>query len=175
MAEPVARDFGALTLPPVILRIGPAQRAELRDQAQAAYPKECCGLLIGREDGQDLVVTPHLAVTPHLVVTKVQPSVNQDPDGGARAFEVDPALILTWHRRLRGTPERIIGHYHSHPNEPARPSATDLERAWEPGMIWLILSVGRGKLTELGAFRYVEEGRGATMRRGFEPVELVEA
>ena len=145
------------------LRINSAERASLRDQAQLAYPKECCGLLIGREEGPD------------LLVTRVLPSMNQDPDGGARAFEVDPALILAWHKRLRGTPERIIGHYHSHPNEPARPSVTDLDRAWEPGMIWLILSVGRGKLTELGAFRYSEEGRGPAMRRGFEPVELVEA
>ena len=76
---------------------------------------------------------------------------------------------------MRGTPERIVGHYHSHPNEPARPSVTDLERAWEPDMIWLILSVGRGKLTELGAFRYREEGRGPALRRSFEPVPLVEA
>ena len=159
-----------MTLPqPVPLIIATAQRATLRDQAQRAYPKECCGLLIGREDGAELVVSRR------LVVTQVQPSVNQDPDGGARAFEVDPALILYWHKRLRGTAERIIGHYHSHPNEPARPSVTDLDRAWEPGMIWLILSVGRGKLTELGAFRYTEEGRGPALRRGFEPVELVEA
>jgi proteasome lid subunit RPN8/RPN11 len=147
----------------VSLRIGPVLRAALRDHGQAAYPKECCGLLIGRDEGED------------IVVTQVLPSVNLDPDGGARAFEVDPELILTWHKRLRGTPERIVGHYHSHPNEPARPSATDLERAWEPGMIWLILSVGRGKLTELGAFRYREEGRGPSLRRSFEPVPLVEA
>jgi proteasome lid subunit RPN8/RPN11 len=146
----------------VSLRIGSVLRAALRDHGQAAYPKECCGLLIGRDEGED------------VVVTQVLPSVNLDPDGGARAFEVDPELILTWHKRLRGTPERIVGHYHSHPNEPALPSPTDLERAWEPGMIWLILSVGRGKLTELGAFRYVEEGHGPATRRGFEPVELRE-
>lgn len=176
-----------MTMPPVTLRIGPAQRAELRDHAQAAYPRECCGLLIGKDESAGLEATPDLVVTrvtpdlvvtratPNLVVTRVLPSVNQDPDGGTRAFEVDPALILTWHKRLRGTPERIIGHYHSHPNEPARPSATDLERAWEPGMIWLILSLGRGQLTELGAFRYMEEGHGPALRRGFEPVALLEA
>lgn len=147
---------------PVLLRIGAAARATLREQAQLAYPKECCGLLIGRESSGE------------LVVTRVQPSINQDPEGGARAFEIDPALILSWHKQLRGTPEHIIGHYHSHPNEPARPSPTDLERAWEPSMIWLIVAVGRGKLTELGAFRYVEEGRGPARRGGFEPVELAE-
>jgi proteasome lid subunit RPN8/RPN11 len=108
-----------------------------------------------------------------LTVTKVLPSVNQDPAGGARAFEVDPALILTWHKRLRGTPERILGHYHSHPDEPARPSATDLARAWEPGMIWLIVGVGRG-LTEIAAFQYQEEGRGPATRRSFEPVRMAE-
>lgn len=147
----------------VSLRIAAVERRALIDHAQAAYPQECCGLLIGRDEGDT------------VVVTKVLPSVNLDPDGGARAFEVDPALILTWHKRLRGTPERIVGHYHSHPNEPARPSVTDLERAWEPDMIWLILSVGRGKLTELGAFRYREEGRGPALRRSFEPVPLTEA
>ena len=144
------------------LRIDAAQRAALRDHGQVAYPKECCGLLIGHDDGDD------------IVVTKVLPSVNLAPEGGARAFEVDPELILTWHKRLRGTPERIIGHYHSHPNEPARPSVIDLERAWEPGMIWLILSIRRGQLSEFGAFRYLEEGRGPATRRSFEPVELRE-
>lgn len=155
----------------MILRLSATHRTALRDHALAAYPKECCGLLIGRdaESGGAGEAAPYAA----LLVTKVLPSVNQDPAGGARAFEVDPELILTWHKRLRGTSERIVGHYHSHPDEPARPSATDLERAWEPGMIWLIVGVGRG-LAEIAAFQYREEGRGPATRRGFEPVELLE-
>ncbi len=153
----------------MILRLSTAHRTALRDHALAAYPKECCGLLIGRDgEGEGAATT-----TGALLVTKVLPSVNQDPAGGARAFEVDPELILTWHKRLRGTPERIVGHYHSHPDEPARPSATDLERAWEPGMIWLIVGVGRG-LAEIAAFQYQEEGRGPATRRSFEPVEMTE-
>lgn len=144
-----------------------AQGKALRDHAVTAYPRECCGLLIGRDEAGD------------ARVTQVVPSVNLDPAGGARAFEVDPALILSWHKRLRGGAERILGHYHSHPNEPARPSPTDLERAWDPGMVWLILSVGRGKLTELGAFQYEEEGQGTkgspAVSRFFTPLALVES
>jgi proteasome lid subunit RPN8/RPN11 len=163
----------------VILRLSASHRAALRDHALAAYPKECCGLLIGRDgegagEGDDRRDgKSEAAPSGTLLVTKVLPSVNQDPAGGARAFEVDPELILTWHKRLRGTPERIVGHYHSHPDEPARPSATDLERAWEPGMIWLIVGVGRG-LAEIAAFQYQEEGRGPAMRRTFEPVQMME-
>lgn len=169
----------------MILRLSASHRAALRDHALAAYPKECCGLLIGRDgeaagdgddrhDGDDNANDRDGgASSDTLLVTKVLPSVNQDPAGGARAFEVDPELILTWHKRLRGTPERIVGHYHSHPDEPARPSATDLERAWEPGMIWLIVGVGRG-LAEIAAFQYQEEGRGPATRRTFEPVQMME-
>jgi proteasome lid subunit RPN8/RPN11 len=154
------------------LRLDTGLRDQLRGEAQAAYPKECCGLLIGRD-----AATKARNVSPDgdLVVTRVLPSINRDPAGGARAFEVDTELILTWHKRLRGTPERILGHYHSHPDQPARPSATDLDRAWEPGMVWLILSVGRGKRTEIAAFRYEEEGRAASLRRGFAPLELVDS
>jgi proteasome lid subunit RPN8/RPN11 len=159
----------------MILRLSPAHRTALRDHALAAYPKECCGLLIGRDDDGTGAGAGGGAAAPSgaLRVTRVLPSVNQDPAGGARAFEVDAELILTWHKRLRGTAERIVGHYHSHPDEPARPSATDLERAWEPGMIWLIVGVGRG-LAEIAAFQYQEEGRGPATRRSFEPVETSE-
>ncbi|HEY4134290.1 MAG TPA: M67 family metallopeptidase [Alphaproteobacteria bacterium] len=141
------------------------RQAALKRHAIDAYPKECCGLLVGHERDGD------------LVVSEIVPSRNLDAAGGARAFEVDPALILDWQKRLRGGPERIIGHYHSHPDEHAEPSATDLARAWEPGQVWLIMTVLGGLPAEgvigplvgpIMAFRYAEEGAD----RAFEPLEL---
>jgi len=148
------------------LLIDDAQQAALSRHALDAYPSECCGLLIGGE-----------AANGDLQIHEVVRSPNLDAAGGARAFEVDPALILAWHKKTRGTAQRILGHYHSHPDEPAQPSATDLARAWEPGQVWLIMTV-LGGLPDAGvigplvgpmvAFRYAESGT----ERAFEPLEL---
>ncbi len=148
------------------LLIDDAQQAALSRHALDAYPSECCGLLIGGE-----------AANGDLEVQEVVRSANLDAAGGARAFEVDPALILAWQKKTRGTPQRILGHYHSHPDEPAQPSATDLARAWEPGQVWLIMTVLGGLPDEgvigplvgpIVAFRYAESRSG----RAFEPLEL---
>ena len=54
-------------------------------------------------------------------------------------------------RRLRGGAERMIGHYHSHPDHPASPSRHDLEMAFEPDLIWLITSVIGGRVADTAA------------------------
>ena len=38
---------------------------------------------------------------------------------------------------------RVIGHYHSHPDAPARPSKADRAQAWEDNMVWLIIGLGQ--------------------------------
>ncbi|MBL6945743.1 MAG: M67 family metallopeptidase [Rhodospirillales bacterium] len=104
------------------------------DAAEAAYPLECCGLLVGyAEPPQD------------LIVTRVEVSPNIAEENAGERFEVSPKLRLDLMRALEGGPERIIGHFHSHPDHPAQPSPRDLERAWEPDLIWLITSVLDGQ------------------------------
>jgi len=44
-------------------------------------------------------------------------------------------------RDLREGPERIIGHYHSHPDHPARPSEHDRKSVFYPDHIWVIVGV----------------------------------
>ncbi len=61
-------------------------------------------------------------------------------------FEIDPRTRLTAMREAEVEGLEMIGHYHSHPDHPAQPSATDLAAAWEPDLIWLIVAV-----TEKGA------------------------
>tara|TARA_A100001037_G_scaffold101034_2_gene92049 strand:- start:1246 stop:1746 length:501 start_codon:yes stop_codon:yes gene_type:complete len=98
------------------------------DHAERSFPQECCGLLIG-EEANGLVQ-----------VAEIHESENLANDPGRR-FEVDPALRLKLQRSLRGSGHRIIGIYHSHPDGPAHPSPRDLEAAWEPELVWLIMSV----------------------------------
>lgn len=133
-------------------------RAELKrivDAAEAAYPREACGLLIGRmrEDGAYRVST-------------IAESANRDPSGRPDRFEIDSRLYIDIERRLRGTPEAVIGHYHSHCDHRAQPSETDLELAWEPRFVWLIVAVEKGQAIHVTAHKL------AAGERRFEPVAL---
>jgi proteasome lid subunit RPN8/RPN11 len=107
------------------LRISSGQRQFLLDAAAARPDEEVCGLLVGSHgDVVSLVPAPNVA---------------RDP---ARSFEIDPATLLATHRTARGTGQRVIGHWHSHPNGRPEPSARDAARAIDNGAIWLIVAGG---------------------------------
>lgn len=111
--------------------------------AKRAYPEECCGLLIGRRTNAGA-----------LRVTTVAESVNVASGDRARRFEIDPALRLSLMRRLRGSADSIIGHYHSHPDGGAVPSEYDASMVFEPELIWLIAGLAAGSLTEMACWRW---------------------
>ena len=120
--------------------LAPAHLKQIAEAAEAAYPKECCGLLVG------------LSVpSGDRVVRRVVASRNVARGGTGDRFEVDPQLRFDIRRALEDGPERIVGHYHSHPNHAAQPSERDLEMAWEPDMVWLIVAVEDGRVTETKA------------------------
>jgi len=81
-------------------------------------------------------------------VTRVAESENKAAPASNDRFEVDPELRLSVMREARGTGRAIIGHYHSHPNGSARPSATDLALAYEPDLVWLITAVVGGQAVQ---------------------------
>jgi proteasome lid subunit RPN8/RPN11 len=107
------------------------------EHAAATYPYEGCGLLIGyqAEDGAR--------------VTRALPCPNVAPqETRTHRFVIDPRAVLNVRRSLRGTSESVVGFFHSHPDVPAAPSATDMEyiRLW-PETVWLIVPVARGEAT----------------------------
>lgn len=128
-----------------MIRLTETQIDQIKAAGIAAYPAECCGLLIGRQLAGDTIA-----------VTRIQPS----PDGygglGNDRFEIDPQIRIDVERELRGTAERVIGHYHSHPDHPAMPSQTDLEMAFEPDLIWLIVSIKDGAAGDIKAHQLDE-------------------
>ncbi len=107
----------------------------MKQAAEAGYPHEICGLLIGRlEDGMWLI-------------EEARQVENLNQERASDRFQLDPAGYQKIDRKLRGSGREIIGVFHSHPDCPAKPSPTDLENAWE-GFIYPIISVCDGKVTE---------------------------
>ncbi len=132
-----------------MIRIPPALLDAIRRHAAAAWPLECCGLLIGRP-GADAAGDADLGGD---VLVNDRVACRNVAADSARAFEVDPQVRFDAERRLRGTADAIVGHYHSHPGGPALPSATDLALAFEPEMVWLIIAVENGEAGALHAFK----------------------
>ena len=145
-----------------MIRIPRPLLKQVVDAAEAAYPAECCGLLAGRDAGAGTIA-----------VTRVVPSPNLAPPAGGGdgppidRFEVDPQVRFDLMQALDGTGERIVGHYHSHPDHPAQPSETDLAMAFEPDLAWLIVAVAGGQAIHVTAHAVDAE------RRQFHPLPLV--
>jgi proteasome lid subunit RPN8/RPN11 len=128
---------------PLILPDG-AMRAMVA-AARDAWPAEACGLLVGgpAPDGRA------------IRARRVIPAANLLA-GTPDRFELDPAVRLAAEKSCRGGPDRVIGHWHSHPRGRAQPSATDLAMAFEPDLVWLILVAGSRAAPiapMIGAFR----------------------
>ncbi len=117
------------------LRLTAAQLAQLAALGEAAWPREACALLVGHDGGE------------HLQVVEVVPARNIAASP-AREFELDPAVHIAVLRRLRETNEtnlRILGHWHSHPNGRAEPSAQDAAMIYDGSLVWLISAVQDGR------------------------------
>jgi proteasome lid subunit RPN8/RPN11 len=128
----------------VTLAIDPAVVRRMEAHAAAAYPDECCGALIGRAN-------------PAAVVEAI-PLPNATEEGPRRRFLVRPADYLAAEREAARRGLDLVGFYHSHPDHPARPSQTDLERAW-PTLHYVIVAVASGKPADLRAWRLADDRR----------------
>ncbi len=107
---------------------------EIIAQAHNEQPRECCGLLGGR-DSQ---------------ATGRYPLQNKSPEPETRYFAA-PEDLFDAMKRMRSVSEELIGIYHSHPNGDAYPSKTDIELAFYPRAIYLIIALE--PQAEVRAFR----------------------
>jgi proteasome lid subunit RPN8/RPN11 len=118
-------------------------RRQLAAHAASTYPHECCGLLLGTRlpGGQ-------------VSACDIFPAANTaEPAHHADRYELDPQAFLRADRRAREVGAEIIGFYHSHPDHPARPSATDLSLGW-PGYLYLIAATTAAGVTDLRAWLF---------------------
>ena len=130
-----------------------AARGVIDRAAQAAYPAEACGWLLGPE-GED--------------ITDAVPALNEEADArqGAR-YLMTPASYRAVDAAASRRGLQVVGVFHSHPDHPALPSATDLAEAW-PSWVYVIVPVAGGVAGAARAWRLRDD------RRAFDPVVVSE-
>ena len=125
----------------------------IREQGAQAYPNECCGVLLGKEqDGRKVVVD-------------ILPLQNAREDSPRNRFLILPEDLLHSDREARSRGLDILGFYHSHPDHPARPSEYDREHAW-PWYTYLIVAVEQGVPRDLTGWLLSDD------RKSFLPEEI---
>ena len=133
-------------MPPSI-RFSPAAWTDLKTQAEAAYPFEGCGLLLG-------------PLSSEKVVTRVATLKNMLREEGRGRFDFTFSPQEFMSAQLAAEKENldVVGIYHTHPDHPARPSKTDENQPMLSGWINVIASVHGGKFKEAKAW-WREEDR----------------
>ena len=131
-----------------MIRIPQPLLTSITEAAEAAYPLECCGLLVGRGEAAG-----------DVLVTRVETSPNRSEGDRRQSFLVDPKIQFDLMRELGEGPERIIGNFHSHPDNPARPSDRDLRSVFYPEHVWVIVAVDDGLAGEVAAYAFDEKNQ----------------
>ena len=126
-----------------MLKIGKSDYQTLRDHGEETYPHECCGVLLGRTEGED------------RAVTSIVRCGNTRTDSPQNRYHIDPRELIGIERQGRERGDDIVGFYHSHPDHPARWSPTDLVEAHWIGCSYVITSVEKGKAAITNSFELV--------------------
>jgi len=132
---------------------------QLRRHGEAAYPNECCGVLLGDLSAKVRWIREAIAVD----------NASRTP---RNHYEISPRSLIEVLRQARSIGIEILGFYHSHPDHPAQPSSTDLAEAHWLGCSYLITEVRDGEAAATRAFHLAgsrEEDK------HFEPEEVAVA
>lgn len=131
-----------------MLRMEQTQFDAIREHGVAAYPHECCGVLLG-----------HALDGTNTAVDSVR-TENTRVDSAHNRYQIAPQELIRIQRQARLRGLDIVGFYHSHPDHPAQWSKTDLAEAHWLGCSYVITSV-------LGAKQQGEERCRATDTNSF--------
>jgi proteasome lid subunit RPN8/RPN11 len=99
-----------------MMRIARPALDEVRQHVAEGYPHEICGMLVS-ENGSGLV-------------TQTRRVRNRMVERARDRYEMDPRDQIRIQRECDAHGWEIVGYYHSHPDHPARASATDASRSW---------------------------------------------
>jgi proteasome lid subunit RPN8/RPN11 len=124
-----------------MLRISEADYCAMRAHAEQAYPRECCGVLLGRpRDGMNVVV-------------EIRQTKNACEGAVNTRYQIAPEDLVAMQKQARERNLEIIGFYHSHPDHSSRWSETDLAEAHWLGCSYVITAVAEGVAQATNSFR----------------------
>lgn len=103
-------------------------------QALRELPNESCGYLFGKKN----------AVSANYPMTNA--------DHSPEHFSFVPQEQFAAIKEARKQHLEVVGNWHSHPSSPSRPSEEDIRLAYDPNIIYFILSL-EAKEPVLNAFR----------------------
>ncbi len=116
----------------------------LKNDAFHSFPDECCGFMLGKENGEERVIE-------QIIV------VNNCKEGDKRRrFEISPSDYLNAERYADENQLQLLGVYHSHPNHPSIPSEHDRIAA-QPYFSYTILSVRENELVSVQSWKLNEQ------------------
>ena len=120
-----------------MIEIADEHLREIRAHGERDYPFECCGLLIGRFDGDGKVVVETYAIS------------NAREEAAKRnRFLIRPEELMRGEKYAREKRLDVVGFYHSHPDARAVPSKYDLDHAW-PSYSYIVVAVEKGHAADL--------------------------
>jgi proteasome lid subunit RPN8/RPN11 len=123
-----------------MLRISHADYESLRAHGEQTYPYECCGVLLGRAEGDTNAV--------HQIV----PAGNTRVDSAHNRYSISPVELIRIQRQARALELDLVGFYHSHPDHPAQWSVTDIAEAHWLGCSYVITRVAKGAADVTNSF-----------------------
>lgn len=107
--------------------------------AEATFPNECCGAMLGRTNSATKLVTGAV------------PLPNSFAGEQGERYELKPEDLLAADKAAREAGLDLIGIYHSHPDCDAYFSKTDLENSC-PWYSFVVLSIKNGKFDHANSF-----------------------
>ena len=104
-------------------------------QARQDAPVESCGYLLGPDKE---------SATENYAMTNI--------DHAEEHFTLDPKEQFAAIKYARQNALKVVGNWHSHPVSPSRPSQEDIRLAYDPSILYFILSLAAEEPV-LNAFR----------------------
>jgi proteasome lid subunit RPN8/RPN11 len=140
--------------------LSPEQVESIRAHGAREYPNECCGMLLGRADGDAKEVSEVVALRnlrhDSARAQELLPLDDMGRESEKNRFLIDPQEQVRVEKEARNRGLDVLGYYHSHPDHPARPSTYDREHAW-PWYSYVILSVECGAAAEMTSWVLSED------------------
>jgi proteasome lid subunit RPN8/RPN11 len=123
-----------------MITIDPEAWNVMVSHAEATFPNECCGVMVGRTDEAGVK-----QVTGAVAMENAYKGVQED------RYQIRPEDLLAADKGARAEGLDLIGIFHSHPDCDAYFSKTDLENSC-PWYSFVVLSIKKGKFDHAASF-----------------------